>query len=511
MKRTKKYLLIGLSMLTLGSCNSWLDITPENEQVSDIYWNTKEDVKAVVAAGYYYLRATVPSLIQWSELRGGAIYSQTSNNLQSFQVLPTDKALCNWGDLYKVINVANAVLKNIDDVQTKDNTFNLALVNSYKSEAYFLRALTYFYLVRNWREVPLILTPYENDETAYSIAKSSEEEVLIQIKADLQAALNTGAAREAYETAWESKGRATIWAIYALQADVYLWSGDYAQCVNACNSILNSQASKRPVFMVGNSEDTKWFTMFYPGNSNESIFEIQYSYENNEQTNDLSYKLFGNNNPTYYYSKQMVNDFIEETTESAGLSNVHRGLYGGYICSTPDLYETQTVGYVWKYTGKGYTNTTARDKDKENDPNYIVYRVADVKLMKAEALIMQGSEHFAEAAAEINDIRKRANLTTIDDNIINAYSTQEMLEVVLKERNIEFAAEGKRWYDLLRYGRCNSSQYREQFINIIVEYNQTANPSWIRSVLRDDNALFLPIWETELNNNPLLVQNPYYK
>ena len=509
MEKIKKYLLIVLSILSFSSCNNWLNILPENEQASDSYWNTKEDVKAVIASGYFYMRNAIPSLIQWGELRAGSIYQLNGNKLQSFQVTSGDKALCSWGSLYSIINMANAVLKNIDAVVEKDNTFNKALANSYKAEAYFMRALSYFYIVRNWKEAPLILEPYENDETTYFITKSTEEQIIQQIKADIQAALNTGAAREVYETSWETKGRATVWALYALQADVCLWNGDYQQCITACDAILNSQSAQRPVFMQGTTEDTKWFSMFFPGNSNESIFELQYSQETNEQTNNFANTLFGMNNPTYAYSTRMVEDFIEETTASDGSLAVHRGLYGGYICSDPLLYETQTVGYVWKYTGKGYTDTQKRT-DKEYDPNYIVYRVAEIKLMKAEALIMSGAENYTAAAKEINEIRARANLDELDPAVVLTAGQQELLEYVLQERNIEFAAEGKRWYDLLRFGRTNNFQYRQQFINIVTNYNKTANPSWIRSVLQDDNALFLPIWENELKNNPLLTQNPYY-
>ena len=53
-------------------------------------------------------------------------------------------------------------------------------------KSYFMRALMYFYLVRNFKEVPLVTTPYEDDSTPFSIAKSSEEEILKQIKTDVQ-------------------------------------------------------------------------------------------------------------------------------------------------------------------------------------------------------------------------------------------------------------------------------------------------------------------------------------
>jgi hypothetical protein len=65
---------------------------------------------------------------------------------------------------------------------------------------------------------------------------------------------------------------------------------------------------------------------------------------------------------------------------------------------------------------------------------------------------------------------------------------------------------------MLRFGRRNDYQYKETFITArLLEFNKQASTSWFRSVLLDNNALFLPVWEQELENNPLLVQNSYYE
>ena len=111
-----KYTILALGcgvVFSMTSCKDWLEIYPENSQPSGTYWQTKEEVEAVVNAGYYYLRTMVePYLIPWGELRAGCIYNQKGSNLQNFQVKPTDKDLCNWGTLYQIINVANTVIKS---------------------------------------------------------------------------------------------------------------------------------------------------------------------------------------------------------------------------------------------------------------------------------------------------------------------------------------------------------------------------------------------------------------
>ena len=80
-----------LTLTTATSCNDWLDVLPNNEQVTDDYWKSKEDVEAVIASGYYYMRQCVPTFIKWGELRGGALYSinTTDAKLQDFNMTPT--------------------------------------------------------------------------------------------------------------------------------------------------------------------------------------------------------------------------------------------------------------------------------------------------------------------------------------------------------------------------------------------------------------------------------------
>jgi hypothetical protein len=133
-------------------------------------------------------------------------------------------------------------------------------------------------------------------------------------------------------------------------------------------------------------------------------------------------------------------------------------------------------------------------------------------LMKAEALVLNSNsaEGWAVAVGLVNQVRARSRLPEINP-VLEEIGEGDLLELILYERKMELAAEGKRWYDVLRFGKRNGFQYRERFlINEVAEYNNTANSAWIRSVLMNDDALYLPIWSSELVNNKLLEQNPYY-
>ena len=213
----------------------------------------------------------------------------------------------------------------------------------------------------------------------------------------------------------------------------------------------------------------------------------------------------------------MTQEFGDEYTETlVDLKEAVRTMYGGYYVSDPTTYESATVSYVWKYLG----SQTLSDKRTVSyyDPNYIIYRVADVMLMKAEALILrshgENDDDKAAAMALINQIRTRSNLEIeYEATPVGVASLDEasMLELVLYERTLELVGEGKAWYDFLRFGRRNNNEYKELFlVNNVLKYNTQAGESWLRTVLNNDNALFLPISQTEIEANDLLIQNPYY-
>lgn len=511
--KLKQYIILAvISLFTLSSCNDWLNILPDNEQVTDNYWKSKEDVESVIASGYYYMRSSVPDMIKWGELRGGNIYTTNSTEaqLQNFNITATS-SVCNYANIYKIINMANSVLKYAPGVRQEDDTYNQAILNSHLVEAYFMRAFSYFLLVRNYREVPLVLNAYVNDDASYEIAKSSEAEIIAQIKKDITTALETGAAKEKYEIEWQTKGRATKWALYALMADVCLWSEDYDNCIIYANEILNATASFRPVFI---KDPTKWFDIFYPGNSNESIFELNWDRQNYGQTNNFGGSFILDISSKYKYTDVAIEKLKAETslakaTDPSLDGRIGRTLLGSYVHSGANIndYAGAAQFFVWKYKGTDVA-------DKENvrtaeDANFIIYRVSEIMLMKAEALIMKGQSYWDSSLEIINQIRERVSLPAIDIETTEV-DELDMLELVLYEREMELSAEAKRWYDLLRFARAQNYKYKDNFINIIVESNQTTNKQWVNSVLKSNDAHFLPLPESEILNNPLLIQNPYY-
>ncbi|MCA1745672.1 MAG: RagB/SusD family nutrient uptake outer membrane protein, partial [Bacteroidales bacterium] len=142
------------------------------------------------------------------------------------------------------------------------------------------------------------------------------------------------------------------------------------------------------------------------------------------------------------------------------------------------------------------------------EPNWIIYRLSDIMLLKAEALVQLND---LEGALElVNTTYLRSNVApTQQPLLLTSYNTQkEMQDLVLRERQRELMFEGKRWFDLMRLAR------RENSPSSIVTYiarKQSGGAGGQNQRLNVMDALYLPIHIDELNSNSALVQNPFYE
>lgn len=475
-------------MLFISSCNSWLDLMPENDQTSDMYWKTKEDVEAVVISGYLRMKGCLEKFVQWGELRGnGLAYvgsSTVEQDIIDLQIL-TNNSVSDWYNFYRVIASANAVIKYAPSVMTNDETFLEEVMNSYVAEAVFQRSLCYFYLVRTFHEVPLVLNPYVDDSAPYNVPKNTEREILDRLIADLEGIVRY--ARPGFGVVEENKGRATRWAVYSLLADIYLWDGRYDKCVAACDKVLVSgQAELLPA--------RRWFELYYPGNSAESIFELNYDQEKlSSDKNDL-YSWFLGDKPKYIISPKTLDLFDEEDMRGEGATYYKNGA-------------------IWKYAGTDLVTTDigASRGSNERDAHWIFYRLPDIYLMKAEALVMLADgnkQKFDEATELVNVIRRRAG---VKKDLIAPSAEAECLTMVLNERQVEFAGEGKRWFDILRVAKRDNYKRRDYLVNILLDGLSAQDRPTKEQQLSDENGYFLPIFQNEIDNSGgLLIQNPYY-
>lgn len=487
MMKNIKYLMLAGFCFALLSCNEWLETIPPDGLIRQEFWKTKADVDAVLMAAYSDFSAMDRSLFLYGELRGDMIQGGTNQSGAEQKIMENniypDNYLSNWSPFYKVINYCNEVVLNAPRVQEIDNTFTDYQMQGLMAEAYFLRSLSYFYLVRLYKQAPLILEPSETDDTDFYVEKQSEETILDQIVLDLETN-RTFAPSGSFKTLRDNKGRASKAAYDALLADIALWRFDYQNVVKYVDQVVETE--KFELMPSG-----RWFELFYPGNSLEGIFEFQF--DGYLQERNSTYGLTNRNNNQYQPSQTAIEELGFEYASE---------LVRGEDASIRKYGEDDFI--IWKYVGQAADGKTERSGEEQFSCNWMVYRYADVLLMKAEALSQMGQ--FQEAFDIITEIRERAGLGPI--NIANTPTAYE--DAILAERALEFSFEGKRWFDLLRLGRRNDYARKGELIEIIVSNIPSTQKRILATKLTNPQGWYLPIYEGEIERNKNLVQNPYY-
>ncbi len=492
------FFLSSIMMVGLSSCTKWLDLKPRDGLVGDEYWQTKEQVDASVTGIYSSIlasnggnsRALTDFMFVWGESRGDMVTpgnrtSQDEQDIINLNMVPTN-VFADWSGFYKTINYCNVVIDLAPGVLTKDNTFTQQHLDQAVGQALALRALMYFYLVRSFRDVPLKLNATVSDDNILPIPKASADTVLNQIVADLKAA-ETRLPETYGKTAGFDKGRITKFGANAILADVYLWMDKYAEASAACDKIINANRFS----LVSGSNFLN--SLFISGASPETIFEIQ-------------------------YDEQILNPFYDMHTPSrkrwGAALHIPEQVFGfDLVNATPQLdYRGLNAAFrggdfgIWKYVGADADGDAYRSADQSFAP-WIFYRYADALLMKAEAVNELGQP--LEASRLVSTIRNRARAINISP--MDSTDKSAMASFILEERQREFAFEGKRWYDLLRYAKRNNYQNLSALvvsasISVPISLQQAAF-----NKLKDPNSHYFPIYVYELQTNPLLVQNPYYK
>ncbi len=508
MRMQARYIGLMILILIQPACSDWLYLEPESELIREEFWQTGEDVEAVIAGTYKELAGTVELLFKWGELRADQLVPGSNISSSDLKVMDgfiyPENLLNKWDLLYRTINFANTVLKFSPMVIDRDQTFNENESKALESEALYVRSLCYFYLIRIFRDVPLVLEASENDAQDYYPAVSTEQEIFLQIIDDLQTAvegLPTSYGRLEYD-----KGRASKSAAYALMADIYLYFEKYPACIDACDQVIGSG-----LFGLIDGED--WFQNFFPGNSNESIFEIQFD-KDLDQTQQLYSMMapkpvddtYPDGNDEFRVSPHFVEDFELYPTDRRGGNRTYMEYSGG------GWYRFATSYVLWKYVGTDGTPSTAtgasaagyRIGNNESDANWIIYRFPDILLMKADALVQQGA--YGQAIELINLVRRRALVEELGETS----SKNSLEDIILEERAKEFCGEGKRWFDLVRFGRRNNYERIDKFIELLSDNKSYEETQIIRSKYSNPNSWYLPIHQDEIDQNNKLVQNPYY-
>lgn len=490
------------AILSLLSCNKWLDLKPQDGVVRQDYWKNQDQIEAAVNGCYYSLANSelIQNLFVWGELRADMVAITPFSNVQEQDIsianILSTNTYSKWGTVYSVINNCNTVIDYAPEVLNHDQTLkaNPEKLDNYLAEARGLRALMYFYLLRVFGEVPLQLKAVSSDKKIELLPKSTKEEVFKQIIDDLAFAESKSATLTF--NAVRDKGRLNRYSINAIQADVYLWMADkshpeyYDECLKACDKVINSGNYG----LIDGKDQTDWYTkLFFDGNSNEGIFEVQFD----SQLLNPFYDMFVNTRRRFAINPDAPERFFGIDMENPLNKDIRAD--GGSFRSSDFM--------IWKFGGT--PNIILPRTQNQSHAHWFMYRYADILLLKAEALAWTGQG--AAAIALVDNIRARARALQQTAENPELDNPTAISDYIVNERAREFAFEGKRWFDVLRNAKRDNYAHLDLMISIIAENAPASVQQIMVGKYSDVRSHYMPIHIDELQADKNLIQNPYYQ
>ncbi len=505
MKKILFHILIGLKLSVLAGCSQMdLDLFPVSSITDGNFWKSPEQWESFAVGIHARLRTHTYNMFVLGGMRADefgetSFGGESTNNRERLwlNTLNVDNpGVTNYGDFYSTINQINLLIRRTEEATILSD----ADKGYYLGQGYGLRAFYYFHLLRSWGDVILHLEPTTTFElNALAKAASPASEVMAQIKSDI------AKSEAGFGNNYTIKQNKALWsksATLMLKAEAFLWAarqmgGGSADASAAKAALTEIQTNVPALGLMDSYKDI--FANATKGNK-EIIFAIR---------NDLlEYNLMGGNFLPFLPQINYIGNYYD--TLSRVRIDVQRDLVGGtggfqapikkstyWRFSNDDSRkwasikgafrlegETLTLAgcYVNKY--QGIINAGSRVLVDD----YPIYRYADLLLMLAEAKSLIGED----PAQEINLVRQRAfgeNYTIEKYGFPNKNGDDDVNEAILTERFYEFISEGKRWYDLRRFGK----EYVYKYTTVTEEYK-----------------LLWPVDLGTLTNNKALTQTPGY-
>lgn len=521
----KKYIaiVIGTFVLLFATvgCTDWLDVLPENELVKEDFWKTESQVEGIVAGCYRSFAESdaMSRMVVYGEVRSDNVVALDMLGGDLYKVLEVDitseNSYASWTPFYSIINNCNLFLHSAEQVVGLDPNFTQSDYNSLKAEVLTLRSLAYFYLVRAFKEVPWVTEPSIADNQNYFIPKSSERAILDSLYVDL--AFAEIYAPEEMKISTQKYG-VTKRVARSLLADIYMWDEQYDNAIAMCDKVIDDPKLKLESYL------TRYWNVYNQGNSSESIFELYFYDKDDEMSNPIISNWYGESDNQLgalglpYFLGDINSVYCPFTTDivnaSSSLEITDITDYRYWESINVNLFSLWAVGPIFKYAGTSLSKNSSGNfyySYRTTSSNWIIYRLADIMLLKAEALVARSDEEkdLKDALKIVNTTYLRSNPDLRNDSLLfSNYSSQlQMQQLVLRERQRELLFEGKRWFDLMRLVRRNDSP-TEMLRYVSQKFTEDAVTQYSKMSFMD--ALYFPISKSELKVNTKLVQNPFY-
>lgn len=458
MKKNTLYTLVLFTLILSLACEDFLDKPISGFQVSENYFATEEECQRAVYGCYESLSPDdwwqldffwmVGDVCSDEAFKGNSIEGDQRDfgNLANFNIHSNNEWIeFKWLYTYGTISRCNLVIDKVPDSPSSEENKKIFI-----AEAKFLRAFSYFELIKNFGGVPLVLTEINAGDPP--VLRSTEEEIFTQIEKDLKDA-SAGLPFKSDQSA-EEIGRATKGAAQAYLAKAYVYQEKWTEAQVYSDSVISSGE-----YNLNDPFGDVW-SINNP-NGNGSIFEIQHSYHDIHYIGTALPVLsrsradggWGFGTPSSYLEKAMEGDPRLQWTIIKEGDNVD----ADHSSYDTQLSENESGRINRKYY-LSFADRPSKDEHLRSALNHILFRYADLLLMHAEITYHNGNE--STSLEVLNEVRDRVGLSPVNASGMN------LLLAIYKERQLELAMEGHRYYDLKRTGRLTD------VIQDFYDYNQ---------------------------------------
>lgn len=511
MKQIKKAIIYALTVcfLCTVSCTKMLDQEPVSITHPDVFWVSQSNAEQALAGAYALLKEAITkqsNFMFWGEFTGMTFmnsrnwivdYIEGSGNY----VLAYRDYSRNWKDLFRAANWAFTIESYVEGMS--DDMFKSTKEkNRIMGEAAFIRALSYFYMARVWGEVPIIKEVIESSDQLITsdgyivrIPRSSEKEVLNFV----MEAVNKSIGLLEYSTPGDAR-----WAITAnkasaeaLKTHVALWyasrDNNNAQLLQEGIATANSVIQNSNAELIDYKNEGKaGFDKMCIGQSVTGLFEINISSDVNES--------FRMSSADSYYTGLTLNYPIWKSKNTNVGPYIDPDFYGGEIMSSDDSrlndvrkelfffnYSKPDDNFVMKYSHSSPDPNSEDSYALFSESNILIFRLADIYLLRAEANAKLGNS--APAVADLNVIRSKANVPAY----AGGTDRSSLIKAIFDERAIEFVGEAQSGFDRIR-----------------MDYYYDGVP-WMNQPRIQKKGYFWPVDPSIISVNPSIVQTEYWR
>lgn len=458
MKKLLKIFLAVMGILSF-SCTDMIELEPVSSISGSSFWKTEADATGAAAGMYAILRGQATNnLFLWGEGRSDAMgISVAAPVFQNWDqnVLTADNsgsiftgASTSWQGMYTLIHHCNLILENVPGIEfavaaEKDRVL---------AQAHAMRAYVYYVLARTWGDVPLVTQTISGKMEDLQQARAPVAEVFAQIKADIDKAVALF-----HDNSFpDNRNMWSLPATYALKADVYLWTGKKMNGGTADIQTALAAAQEVQKADTGLLDDFGSVFEYANKGNREILFAVTRSYEESPE-------------PTIYAWMYILDNFLPTNMDPETRALIEPTGGAPYWAPSDiarqkfnddDTRKLPTLIEIYTYDENDVATFYSSVVSKFNGPviagqryfidDYIVYRYADVLLMIAEAKNALGQD----PSTEINLVRQRAYGDKYADHTFVNGTKEANDAAILDERFRELMFEGKRWWDLIRFGKA---------------------------------------------------------